>query len=234
MNSPPNYEYTDRDLMANPESYEYSEFHGKPFLDAYLADRRAAIAQLDERLEAGARPVEAWDGLLETLEQPVGDALRSSLPADLPQSSTTPPPDASIPDPAGSSAVETTWLLSRILGYPDRRPPRSDRTDVWTNDLIERFEVTKHLSARYDTEMRSIGEDTAPLVAYPMLALSGLIVQKRTGSLKHLNGVLKLCDTLSSMTISSMSPGMAALARLALDEERNAIERLAAWKGVPL
>jgi len=82
--------------------------------------------------------------------------------------------------------------------------------------------------------MRPVDDEPAARFAYPMLALAALVGHDRNGSLKLLNGALKIYDALSSTDANAMDAGVAALSRIALDEERGAVRALATEKEVPL
>jgi len=226
------YEYTNRDLFEKPETYEYTELGGSAFLDAYLVDRVEAIEALDERLtytEQGS--LNGWEGLLGALSWADPDPVQDNLPvlADLPRLSGS----DGIPN-VDTDRVATLPLLVGLLGVPNGVPPDSEASAVWLNRLVERFEVHKRLYAAYGTEMQPVDDEPAARIAYPMLALAALVGHDRNGSLKLLNGALKICDALSSTDANAMDAGVAALSRIALDEERGAVRALAAEKGVPL
>lgn len=226
------YEYTDRDLFEEPEAYEYTELHGDVFLDAYLADRANAVEALDKRL-AGTeqRAVNGWEGLLDALVWTDPDPVRDYLPVlvDNPRLS-----DADEIPNADADRVTTVPLLAGLLGVPNGTPLESEVSAVWLNRLVERFEIQKRVYAAYGPEMRSVDDEPVARIAYPMLALAALIGHDRDGSLKLLNGALKICDALSSTDANEMDIGAAALSRLALDEERGAVRALATEKGVSL
>jgi len=226
------YEYTNRDLFERPEAYEYTELHGAAFFDAYLADRADAVEALDKQL-AGTehRTVNSWEGLLNALAWADPDPVRNHLPviADLPRISD----EYTVPN-VNADHIETVPLLAGLLGIPDGAPPDDEASAVWLNRLVERFEVHKRLYAVYGPEMRSVDDEPAARIGYPMLALAALDGYDRNGSLKLLNGALKICDALSSTNAKAMDIGVAALSRLALDEERGAVRALATEKGVPL
>jgi len=226
------YEYTNRDLFEKSETYEYTELEGSAFLDAYLADRADAIEALDERLTGTEqRSMNGWEGLLGALSWADPDPVQDNLPvlADLPRLSDS----DGIPN-VDADRVATVPLLAGLLGVPNGVPPDGEVSAVWLNRLVERFEVHKRLYAAYGTEMRPVDDEPAARIAYPMLALAALVGHDRNGSLKLLNGALKICDALSSTDANAMDAGVAALSRIALDEERSAVRALAAEKEVPL
>lgn len=226
------YKYTNRDLFEKSETYEYTELHGDAFLDAYLADRANAIEALDERLagtEEGS--MNGWKGLLDALAWAGPDSVQDNLPvlADLPRLS-----DADGVPNTDADRVATVPLLAGLLGVPNGVPLDDKTSSVWLNRLVERFEVHKRLYAAYGPEMRSVDDKPAARIAYPMLALAALVGHGRNRRLKLLNGVLKICDALASTDANEMDAGVAALSRIALDEERSAVRALATEKGVPL
>lgn len=237
-----NYVYTDRDLLSEPETYEYSDVFGRPFLDAYLDDRAEILSYLDSRLvdEAPIDAEENWSGLLETILWAATESVGPYLPIlDGREQSSRSSVDfkvvvpESLPDRSATGS-STMAVLSRLLGYPGDRPPDRETATVWLDRLVERFEVDKRLYSTYDADMSSVDNEPAPLAAYPMLALAALVHHNRSGNLKHLNVALKLCDLLSSRREQITSRETIALARLAIDEERGAVKALATSTGVSL
>jgi hypothetical protein len=215
------YQYTDRDLLAEPESYEYSEVYGQPFLDAYRADRDEALATVDRRLDeraTGPRAT-AWDALLAAL---------SWAETDDPDAYLTPlgnaPDFEELPDPE-SAPVETVPVLAALAGYGTDHPPDGATATDWLDHFVTRFEIDKRLAAGYDTNGTGT-QQSAPEIAYPLLALASLLQHGRTGNLKHLNVALKLCDLLSSKRETLEGTNTLALARLAIAEERGAVRSL--------
>lgn len=221
------YDYTDRDLLADPETYEYSEVLGAPFLGAYFDDRSECLTRLEKRLdEFNARAggtSNRWTGLLESLSWAATDSVGPHLPT---HGASDGWPDIDIPNAVPSLSadrVETIPSLAALLGYPGDRPPTDEAATAWLDRYVKRFEVSKRLYVSYDGTMSAVDNQLAPAAAYPMLALACLVNYNRTSNLKHLNTALKLCDLLSSRTEALESQGTIALARLALDEERGAI-----------
>ena len=232
------YEYTGRDLLESPETYEYSAVYGPPFFDAYLADREQTRATLAKRVASADERDggSEWRVLLNELGEVDTD------PGTLPSVTTLTEAGANgaaidaptVPAPDGDGPFRSVPLLIAILGLPNGRPLSSDEARTWLDRFTKRYEVSKQLFATYDDDMRPATESEAPIVAYPILALATLVHHRRTGNLKHLNVALKLGDLLSSKADSLSEPGTCALARLVLAVESDSVRALADETGVSL
>lgn len=229
------YGYTDRDLLAEPESYEYSEVHGEPFLDAYLADRSEAVESLHGHVTeiSSSEHDEGWEGLLSELglESANGSLVvpepSGALEAALRSS------EASVVSPTEHGVRDTVSTLAALLGYPDSDPPRGDPATAVVDLLTKRFEVEKRLYTTYGRDGRPADEsEPADEVAYPLLALTVLLHYDRSRSLKYLNVALKLGDLISSRATDFEDAAAISLSYVALAAERDAVRSLARDKGV--
>ncbi|QLG47851.1 hypothetical protein [Natrinema halophilum] len=231
------YEYTDRDLLEEPESYEYSEVHGRPFLDAYERDRASVLDSIEASVSGRcSSDASHWRGLLEAVGTDPSREIERSLPrlesrtkSDVTEFTAA---FGQVPDRDQVDQIETVELEASLLGYPGDRPLNGEIARTWLDCLTKRYEVDKRLSARYDSDMDPIDDEPAPCVAYPLLSLVALVSHERTGNLKYLNVALKLGDLLSSRHESIDDQGTLAVTYLALAVERDAMQALATSVGV--
>jgi hypothetical protein len=219
------YQYTDRDLLQEPESYEYTEVHGRPFLSAYLDNRTEIIDAIEDRIE---RPDEIPTGFEATIER-----LAVSQPTAENSRGVGVAPVTPVPTP-GDGSVETRQLLASLAGYDQPKPPSGEPANVWVDTFTKQYEVRKKLSASYDAEMNSVAENPASFDCYVLLAMVVLLAYERTNNLKYLNVALKLGDLLVSKHSETADSGTLALVRLVLREEVTAVRELADTKGVSL
>lgn len=223
------YEYTDQDRLENPETYEYSTVYGASFLDAYVADRVQTLETIDAQLpdRAPTKAVEQWSGLLSALNWADTDKCPSVYPKldDLVERDrdTEDGFENEFPALDAGDNVRTLQILASLLGYPDAKPPVGETPKAWLDRFTKRFEVQKRLYVSYGEDMRPKNGESAPLVAYPMLALAALVYYGRTDTLKYLNVALKLGDVLSSKCEEIRVPGTLVLTRLCIEEEKGCV-----------
>lgn len=233
------YEYTDHDLLSEPETYEYSEVYGKPFLDAYREDRIEVLEVIEVTLAStdgsDATGIDGWGRIVATFDCDLTETVLGHLPdlatvrGDEPiEASATPRLQAGTAEPP----VNTVAVCLALVGFPDEEPVAGEAASAWLDRLTKRFEVDKVLYEAYDADVRPVAEVHAPLVAYPLLAIGALVSHDRTGNLKHLNVALKLCDLLSSRHERVSDSGVLALTALAIAAELDAVGALSASVGV--
>lgn len=231
------YDYTDQNLLEEPETYEYSTLGGRPFLDAYFEDRNRTLRTLAESVERVREDTQTgWESLTDELQWAGKEAKTIQLPrfdeigSDDPSSDRTVEP---VPIPEQTQQVVTMQILPILAGYQCDVIPDDDAT-AWLDRFIKRYEITKRLHTQYDSNHRPMTERTTSYEAYPLLALVALVHHHRTGNLKYLNGALKLCDVISSHRPGSIAPSTAGLATVAVQEEYGTIRSLAEEFGVSI
>ena len=153
------YTYASGDLLVDRNTYFYSRYHGAPFLDAWAAQRAAAL----DAMPAGQDLHEEITPALELIRD-----VRARLKADR----------------ADSSA----WR-------------DMDR-------LLQRFEVTKRVHDAYRDTWRAV-DPTRFRAANAYLELAEALAEAHelTGALTYLNALLKILDTLSSLS-GDLSEGL--------------------------
>jgi hypothetical protein len=154
----------------------------------------------------GASFLEAWRESREA-------ALRS-LPAPLPLTAAAP------------VASDTAQLLSDMLS--------SEAEHALAERLLQRFEVSKRLYRKYDSELRAIrdsGYDDMDL--YLLFARLCLHSRERPAPMRFLNALLKVLDTLVAAR-ERLSQEQGAVLAWLIGEELAWVQRIAADVGVEL
>lgn len=212
------YRYTSDNWLDTPITYAYAEFGGSEFLAAYVRDREQAMARVGQALQN--LPAVEMAQLLrrELLSQPNGScdgvAILNELQID--------------------RAIDTAQLLNCLLTaqLADAREPA---VTLWLDRLVQRFEVTKKLYARYEPGFRKGEGDTGRVALYLTLALVLCLRYHADGQLKYLNTMLKLTDLLCSLPVASYAPeNLAVRLGLLVGTEVAAVQALASRKGVPI
>jgi hypothetical protein len=70
----------------------------------------------------------------------------------------------------------------------------------WLSIFIKKYEVSKKIFTQYDSKMKKIGNDYKKIENYLLLSANLAIFYKHSGNLKFLNTLLKLNDTLCSIS----------------------------------
>lgn len=220
MTEPDNsgYEYTNRDLLEEPESYEYSEFHGVSFLRAYESDRTEAVTSIEQRTPTSEPPA-SWEPILDALSH---SSEQNGVGSLEPLAS-----DCSLP-PVTATRIDTKSVLSTLVSLDTETKLQT----AWLDRFTKRFEITKQLYTAYDADMQPVDHEPAPLDCYALLSLAALRSYNRNGNLKYLNVVLKLNDLLVSNCDDLSDENELSLVQLVLREELSVLRRLAAEKGV--
>lgn len=233
------YEYTNRDLLCDPESYEYSQVHGPEFINAYYVDRARTLRSLDNSIgDTKPREESPWQGTVQALQWADTESALEELPPvdDIARQSdrvgSTTPRTPRLPVAGTTDVNETVPLLLALAGYPFEEPPDTENAVRWLDEFTTRFEVKKRLFESYDSEMNPINDQLAPIWAYPLLDVVTLVNYGRTGNLKYLNLALKIGDLLSSRAGKISTQLTLTLSKYAIDEERGYIGELVEEKGL--
>lgn len=216
------YRCTSDNRLDTPITYAYAEFGGSEFLAAYVRDREQAMARVGQALQN-----------LPAAE--VAQLLRRefvSQSSGLPNGSCN---GAAILNTLQiEQAIDSAQLLDCLLTaqLADAREPA---VTPWLDRLVQRFEVTKKLYARYESGFRKGEGDAGRVALYLTLALVLCLRYHADGQLKYLNTVLKLTDLLCSLPVTSYAPeNLAVRLGLLVETEVAAVRALASRKGVPI
>jgi hypothetical protein len=212
------YPYDKGDRFERPEYYMFSRFGGAGFLRDYAEARTAGADRLKARHAA-----EAVAGHDPSSLRPLLPLLEALLPGEVSR-----PSDRS-PAQAESTALSPTEAA--LLGLTEtllRQRPAGPEVGFY----LGRFEVTKRLKTGYLKQGHT--EDGGPEgpLAHALLQLCCGLHHEATGSLKSLNGLLKLGDLACSDAFAHAGPDALCAALCGLALEARAVERLAGEKGV--
>ncbi len=216
------YHYTSDNWLDTPVTYAYAEFGGGEFLAAYIHDRRHAVARIGQALQD--LPAAEMAQLLrrELMSQSSGQQNGSSDGA------------AKLNALQIEQAIDTAQLLSCLVRaqLADAREPA---VTPWLDRLVQRFEVTKKLYARYEPGFRKGEGDAGRVAPYLMLALVLCLRYHADGQLKYLNTMLKLTDLLCSLPAASYAPeNLAVRFGLLIGAEVGAVRALASRKSISI
>ena len=246
------YTYTSRNLLDAPEYYMYSEYHGAPFLKAYLSLRAKYADEYEQRYLAhlqsdpAGSPVGRVNDLIPVwrpLMIEVADTFSPDVQAiHAGYSEGTGAAGGSsresvptIGDLDGVTEIPTQrFLWALLLALVDRHPAEEGQLYQWLSRFLQGFEVTKKLYATYTVEFKRATSDYHVLTNYSLLALNLVLYYERTQNLKMLNGALKLNDLLCSAEVGLESAEDLLLAIAALRREIACVKGLASERGVVL
>lgn len=182
-----NYVYTEENRLEQPHKYMYTAFGGTAFLQAYAADRRAAIAADVAAASSAEESIDA--NLLRALQgKDIGAAV------DALGAATRGLEDATIDAPPATVALLLALAARRALGLKIR-----DLDRAWVSRLAQRFEVTKKLYAGYAPGFRKGILPRDEVRPYWLLALVLSLYGAHDGRLSLLSTLLKVDDLLCSL-----------------------------------
>ena len=201
------YPYSHKDLIRSPNTYFYSKFEGKRFLEAWLASREKLISTLPAKKDLSSdsavtglnRWVEGLEAGGQLKTKPLLDTLLTELSA------------------AGAGV---SLQVKRFLDL-----------------FLKKFEVSKHVHGAYrlgNPGFRAVNpKDCRDLSLYLKLGELFDLAYSRTNDFRFLNGFLKIMDTLCGMCHELDTGERARLTGLIL-KERAYILGLAEKKGIRL
>ncbi len=243
------YRYTQTNLLETPHTYMYTPYEGRAFVSAYLDHRSQMIRILRTAIDTGHRAAgtprlttavhlgnrftasviarQGEDWLPEGLTNPYLSESTSStdpfIPTDKEAHHARQLPESS------ADRVDTGRLMAALLqAYASDTGNSTSDGRIWLNRLIQRFEVTKKIHARYRKEGLRAGEGPHDdLQWYAELSLILAMEYVNTGNLRFLSTLLKLNDTLASVCDRlSATPAARPAAFAGMLLERAGIHRL--------
>lgn len=241
MTTGESYPYTDRDLLQNPESYEYTEFQGLPFLRSFREGRRSFV----EKLGMNAKPhteeidrpkaVHRWTHTLAGLPGRNDPPQETPVDAASDASGTTPIPRP----PESGQEIDTAVTLGKLTEQlVDHAGAANGVLKAWLDLFIHRFEVQKRLYASYTVEgpqLRAATDEQADLRSYPLLGIACILYHHRhRRSLKAVNTALKIGDTLVSISESLDTPEVHGLTKAFIEAELHIVRQLSEEQGVEI
>lgn len=187
------YAYHRRDLLEEPEKYEYTEVHDEGFFAEHGAVRRQALRTL------GSADIASES--VSTASPPGFRQAAAEIASRLAEAGHEHPATAPSASETGV-AVDTGVILSGLLHRYLEHPERLDEADSQTlRQLVGRYEIQKRLYRMYDVtdgRFRGSGDERASMREYATLYLLSGLEFMRTDSLVHLNCCLKLGDLVCS------------------------------------
>ena len=242
------YPYTQANLLEQPHNYMYTPFRGAALLQAYLACRMEVMHRhgndeggreaLDRMLSA--RALTEIARLFDALPNAGGGKFRAYVTADA----------ADKPEGTGTAhdglagqvqrlgtlrvmdTIQTLELL-HVLNVTQLTDAVNAGIKSWLDRLVQRFEVTKKLYDAYAPGFRKGQGGNASVRLYWLFALSLSLFYARTGSLKYLSTLLKVCDLLCSLPDEELREHIPARGLVTvLATETTGIQLLAESKGV--
>ena len=216
----PRYRYSQRNLLAAPEKYEYSQYQGARFLESYQNSRERSIARIEDRMDRIER-VYGGDRIPHPWTEPFGLSQRAGgfLTKEIPVDGT---------DPGSADEPSTREFLRRsidsaIAGEQVADGPLFQR-------LLQRFEVSKKVYTRYGMpDLRPGKGSSKDLLNYGMFgALLGLAGARGAPEqrLIAMNSLLKINDILESQIANLCTPAEHLLALASMKRERQLFQDL--------
>lgn len=163
------YEYTDKNLLDSPESYFYSKFHGKLFLESFLNKRNKKLLNYRCKLNN--------DYNLEDLRKEIISKIKcqNNFKKNLLNFNTF------------------NFLFSKL------NEKKIDESDKIFNRIIQKFEISKKLNDLYSLgDLKPIGNNRN-IEIYILFGICLIQFYELTQNLKYLNSILKLADILCSI-----------------------------------
>lgn len=212
------YSYAQRDLLAMPEKYEYSKYHGAKFLKDYRNSRSLSIDELEARMKrirsayADTASKHPWTGYF-LQNKWAGGFLTSELP----------PSGANV---ESNNQFVTNAFLRRSIDAAISGEQVSQ--DSLFQKLLQRFEVSKKIYSRYELpDLRPGKGSSQDLISYGLFGtLLGLTVENSSPEKRLIstNALLKVNDILESQLRSLCTPSEHFLALTSMKQELEIVQ----------
>jgi len=200
------YQYTEQNLLEVPNTYMYSPYEGRIFLETYISSREDKLIGFEKSVdlyvpEAARTIVSALRNWVLTNASPHRRSQCNTYcdfsVADIPGSDQAPPSAQILFDSINN--IDTLELLCSLL-HEQREYRLKKSTEVIWHKLIQKYEVTKKIYDCYGAKLKKGTGSYNNTNLYVLLSLSCAIHYIHSGSLVALNAMLKLNDTLCSLT----------------------------------
>jgi len=197
--------------LESPQTYQYSGFFGKEFVDSYKDSRLGILNSLN------ANEKEINDSMQNYIKK-FGNMGREEIIKKL------------------SWERNTKTMLSVIL-YVQNKGIKGKETRNQVYELLGRFikkyEVSKRIFSQYDADMKKIGYNYEDIDNYALLALNIALFCQSSKNLKFMNALLKINDMLCGMK-DGIKTNTIPLFYLSLKTELDEIKILFKEKGLKL
>lgn len=217
----------------------YTPFRGEIFLQDYRLSRIAVIkrhntAKFDSTGEDSELIIPVLAALTKIFQEDGADGqFQSLLPVPVMGSTVRLPSDQSkayLKDISISELIFTSELLRAIITTQLWGTTGID-IQKWLNLLVQRFEVTKKIYEAYHSGFKKGEGSASDIRLYWLFAVALCLTDDKTGSLKYLNTLIKVCDLLCSLP-DEMNGIPANGLSIVLAAEIIKIELLAIKKGI--
>lgn len=207
-----NYEYCHRNRLEEPHAYMYTPFLGESLLRGYADSRltamRACSGAVDRGSESDLALIPLATHALDRLLGPDFRAIASGFSASATAGHATsaggaraeqsPPTTAGLRPLTLKMPIRTVDLLNGLI-TAQLADIDSDAEFKWLDRLVQKFEVSKKLYDAYPAGFGKGEGGNTTLRLYWLFALALTIHYCRSGNLKYLNALLKVCDLLCSL-----------------------------------
>jgi len=214
------YRYSERDLLAKPEKYEYSEYLGTRFLKSYQNSRERSIDELRARMSriesayAGGGSNHPWTVSLE-LNEWADIFLTREIPAE----------DTGIE--SDNHLVTNAFLRQSIDSVIGGEKVSGNPL---FHHLLQRFEVSKKVYSQYGLpDLRPGRGSSKDLLNYGLFGVLLGLSAEQSGPEQRLiatNSLLKVNDILESKQGSLCTPAEHLLALASMKKERELFKSL--------
>lgn len=243
-----NYPYTQANLLEHPHQYMYTPFRGTALLQSYLAarmevmhklgDDEASRERVDQMLAGSvlAEIARAFDARSREagarFRVHFGEADVDGFPGDATVQEEWARQTEKLGRQTTAETVKTLELL-HALNAAQLTDAGHAGIKIWLDRLVQRFEVTKKLYDAYPPGFRKGEGDNTSVRLYWLFALALSLFYARTGGIKYLSTLLKVCDLLCSLPAGTLREHIPKLGlETVLATEIAGVQLLAENKGV--
>lgn len=231
------YKYTSENRLFSPNTYMYTEYEGKGFVNNYLNSRKKYIENLKKDIEINktdeyytifCNPEEFnLDLFVESVKSEVCINIISS--------------DNECNDQYNLSTIKaclnsteniyTEKLLLSII-YLLFIDNKVEITKIYIDKLLQRFEVNKKIYEFYNADIKKGQGDFENIKNYILLSIILVYMYALTNKLYYINTLLKINDTLCSIHENIQENELNKILLLSLMAEKHFIELILKNKGI--
>lgn len=198
------YPYAEGDLLTERNTYFYTPYEGRKFIEAWKKSRGSIAETIDKKVCP-----------------PLGEELISL--EDISKKTTD-----------GDLIEASVWLDSLYVPLANKGAEIWQDIAVYVDILVKRFEITKRIHRAYVKDFRAYDKDAyRDLSLYVRAAEIFEAAYELSKGLPYLNVLLKCLDTLCAFSNDLNEPERGRLARL-IDLEKKHITELAESRGISI
>ena len=209
------YPYTDEDLFKKKYHYQYTDFRGMEFLNAYFLNRK-------NFLDREALKHDVSTGVVRKSKKNLTNRLVQVLASKTQRSRKIEPPRL--------NSFNTANLIYALVFLKMTRADAAtlQLIDEWLEILQKKFEVSKILKSTYDNRLIPCTEAETTFDSYPLLSF----ILSIGNELRFLNTVLKLNDLIIAKINKNYCELSGIATRLAIQQELKTIKLLSRKHGI--